>query len=287
MFCEILRKIRLDLPADRVSISLYNWGEPLLHPDLPKFVAIARNRGFFVAVSTNLSMRRDLEALVRAAPDVLRISLSGYFQATYERTHRGGRIDLVIENLRRLRSIINVSTHGPTDVHLAYHWYRHNVGEDLARIEALAAELDFRVIHKVARIYPLEVLLAGLENGWGPATSTLYEILLITPEEWRDEVLLHGRQRWEDCLMRRNEMAVNVDGSVHLCCITFDAANRIASNYLDVSINELQARKYSHPTCARCSEHGIYQSHSLDDAPRIRDLIESRQRAIASMRPGA
>jgi hypothetical protein len=53
-------------------------------------------------ISTNLNVMRDAEALLRAAPDHLLISVSGFHQDTYAVTHTGGDIEVVKEHMRAL-----------------------------------------------------------------------------------------------------------------------------------------------------------------------------------------
>ena len=65
-FAKILEKILGESPVDRPVISLYNWGEPLLHPEIGRIVALVRSHGLYCAVSTNLNQARFLENLVAA-----------------------------------------------------------------------------------------------------------------------------------------------------------------------------------------------------------------------------
>ncbi len=277
---ELLTKVRAETPGQRRAVSLYSWGEPLLHQELPVLVGEAREQGFFVSVSTNLSLRRDLRPLLKAAPDSLRVSLSGFFQETYGRTHTGGRVELVRENLRKLRSDMRSLDAGPADVHLAYHWYRHNLDADLREVERLARELGFGVVHKVARLYPLQVLLRGLEQGWNGTEAKLRDLLLVSPEEWRQAVMRVGRDAWGPCLARSHELALDVDGSVQLCALTFGEESKVARSYLDIPATELRERRDGHPLCRRCADQGVFQSHGMDAAESIRSLLAERRQAL-------
>ena len=169
-FQAVLEKIRIEAPVPRPVIALYNWGEPLLHPDIGAIVRLVRSHDLYCAVSTNLNQDRFLEDLVRARPSSIKISLSGHTQPIYGRTHTKGQIERVKTNMRRLRALMD--THQtPIDVFIGYHDYVGNGGDELAHMEMLARELGFALRHKIARLSPLEKLLPLCQPGTAPAPS--------------------------------------------------------------------------------------------------------------------
>src|ERR1019366_2830753 len=86
---------------DIESIGVFNWTEPLLHPRLYELIEIINNHGVHSSISTNLNVKDsyDFERLLAARPGWMRVSLSGFSQAVYERGHAGGDIELVKRNL--------------------------------------------------------------------------------------------------------------------------------------------------------------------------------------------
>ncbi len=87
-FTTILERIVPEIRATgyrKISLWLYNWTEPLLHPALDEFIRIARTRVDYVGVSTNLNIK-DRDAISRvldAEPGGIKISLSGFSQEVY------------------------------------------------------------------------------------------------------------------------------------------------------------------------------------------------------------
>lgn len=82
---------------------LYNYGEPLLNPLTPQYISMARQYLLFTLLSTNLSLPKiNLEALINSGLNHLIISIDGVTQETYEKYRRGGKLDLVLDNLRKL-----------------------------------------------------------------------------------------------------------------------------------------------------------------------------------------
>lgn len=83
-------------------VVLHGIGEPLLNPDLPRFVAHLKARGAHVLFNTNavlLDQRRG-DALVEAGLDELRVSLDGADREMYRRLRGIDKFDQIIANLR-------------------------------------------------------------------------------------------------------------------------------------------------------------------------------------------
>jgi tungsten cofactor oxidoreducase radical SAM maturase len=117
-------------------------GEPTCHPDILDMIALARERGLAVTLSTNglLLDRRMSEELVRLGVDRLAVSLDGAEPDTY-RDVRGAALAAVLENLAqvneakaRLRSLL-------PSLEIEFVALRRNISE-LGRITQLAAELN-------------------------------------------------------------------------------------------------------------------------------------------------
>ena len=254
-FAAVLQKISAEQAARArkvVCLDLYNWGEPLLNPDLPKMVQAAKQKGFKVGISTNLNHVKNLEALVCADPGYIRISLSGFFQQTYSRTHKGGNIEDVKANMRLLRQYID-KHHASVVVVVGYITYKHNCADELALMSALCHELDFRLSMDTAVLMPLEKLLEKLldaiENE--PVADEIEDLLLITPKQM-SELSRPYRAEHSDCTLRRARLSMNADGSVPLCCAVWGHEFDVAANYLDTSEADIQKARYGHDMCRRC-----------------------------------
>jgi MoaA/NifB/PqqE/SkfB family radical SAM enzyme len=274
-FSKILDKIVREAPVPRPVISLYNWGEPLLHPEIGRIVRRVRTHDLYCDVSTNLNQGRFLEDLVLADPSNIKISLSGFTQGVYGRTHNKGNVETVKANMRRLRELLD-RHQGRTGVFVGYHDYIGNGGDELAAMKALAEELGFGLRHKIARLYPLEKVLPlyGSDGVPEPGDRPLIDRLLVKPEEWARVAATEGPDT--SCLMSDQEMALNFDGSVAVCCNVFDYAHNVDDDFLAVSHEELQARKARHSLCGPCMQAGYPRSCGLDAHPEIVKIATAR-----------
>jgi radical SAM protein with 4Fe4S-binding SPASM domain len=99
----------------RHTVLLYGQGEPLLCPDLIRMIRFARERGNRVVSVTNGTLLDEAICAEIAASglDILRVSIDGASEETYRRVRRGGTLDSVLQNVRRLQERIRREGKGP------------------------------------------------------------------------------------------------------------------------------------------------------------------------------
>ena len=253
VYTRILEKIRRESPTTQ-HVHLYNWTEPTLHPELADFIRIARERHLRPMLSTNLNHFPRMDEVVAAEPYSIRISLSGGRQETYGRTHRRGKIDAVVKNMRELRA--TVDRYGSkTLLKVAYHCYADNLGEDYDIMADLCRELGILLAPSWAYLMPLEKNLEYFDKGLEGDDAELVKLLAVDPKRAKQIALANPSP---DCALRSARTAINCDGSVPLCCTVYDAQYDISPSFLDTSHEELQRAKYADPTCQTCMAHGMH-----------------------------
>lgn len=253
-FESILDKIGREAPVPSPEIWLFNWGEPLLHPELPQIIRAVKARGMRVMLSSNLNVRRGIEEALKAQPDTWKVSMSGMTPGTYDRTHAHGDVRLVMSNLYLLRHLIDRHRVG-TRVWVGFHLYKGNLDE-APRMRALCAELGFDYHENPAVLHPVEKVIDLLEGRAQPADEAIAAQLLTHPIAIRDQVRAR-RSGHYDCELRFNMTTINHDGTVALCCATYGPQAQLSVKFLDESHAQLEARKYAHPFCAACYRHGL------------------------------
>lgn len=251
----ILEKIAWEHPAERIFIDLYNWGEPSLHKQLGQIVRLTKEHGFGVGISSNLNVFPDMEDVVRANPSYIRISLSGYFNRTYRTTHRQGDVNLVKSNMYLLRYWMD-RLESDTVVQVGFHVYRHNFPEDFRKMRQLCKDLRFIFAPTLAALMPVEKAVKAVDGDDLPGDEAILANLVVSMKE-RAELLSSARERHQDCQYRQKRTTINFDGSVPLCCATFEYEQIIARSFLDIARDELQAKKYQHGFCEECQKRSL------------------------------
>jgi len=256
---DVLAKIARETEGkERVFIDLYNWGEPLLHPEIGDIIRIVKEAGFGCGISSNLVAGKNLAAAVKAEPDYIRISLSGYHNETYQETHAGGDINLVKAHMHMLRHYLDLFRNRHTVVQVGFHVYRSNFPNDFHLMMKLADELGFLFSPTLATIMPVEKAVAALENeGLTEQDKALLDKLVVSPERWRT-LNLESDISLPDCQYRSQRSTINYDGSVALCCATYGTDKIVSDNFLTTDNADLIEARQTHDYCGTCMNNRLH-----------------------------
>ena len=253
----VIKKIKRESPGS-THVSLYSWGEPLIHPELQKIIEAFHENGIAVGISTNLSHEKTekIDSLIKSAPDYLKISISGYYPEAYNTTHQGGDITLVKSNLYRLRFMLDKSR-ADTLVDINYHLYRNNNGKNLESMQRLAKELNFSLSTVHALVMPLERVLNYCKGKGDEQTRILENNLLVTIKEGiRASSTVEINDK---CPFRENQININADLTVPVCCTVFERDFIVAKNYLKTKLCDINKRKSSAEICKECLKLSLPQ----------------------------
>ena len=266
LFQQILQKIKKESPVAKPEIWLFNWGEPLLHPKLKEIVESVHQFGWPVMLSTNLNVKKGIESVAQCAPTSIKVSISGVTEKTYSTTHEKGDINLVKENLIALRKYLDkhqshLSPDKKTKVYIGYHLYKDNL-EEAEIAKKIASDLKFGFAENPAIIQPVEKMMDILEDKPNVLDKKLINKLLVHPKILAKKIA-DKRSGNYDCELRFNMTSINHDGSVGLCCSTYSNNNQIAPNFLTISHQELEQKKYRNDFCKKCM--GLNLNYSLCD----------------------
>lgn len=88
-----------------LTLTLWGWGESLLHPELGTILQSAATQPMVTLLSTNgqhLDNARAIEALTRHPPTFLIVAIDGLTDATNARLRVGAKLDPVLRAVRAL-----------------------------------------------------------------------------------------------------------------------------------------------------------------------------------------
>ncbi|MEW6533350.1 MAG: radical SAM protein [Thermodesulfobacteriota bacterium] len=239
------------------TVGLFNWTEPFLHPHLARLIEVVNSHGVPCGLSTNLNLPAPLHEIMKAEPVSIIVSVSGFTQSVYGRTHRGGRIDLVKSRMVELAKA-REETGAKTEIILAYHRYLGNLDEECL-MRSYAEELGFLFRPTWARLMPVEKIMAAArvdshESGLTSEDNDLIQLLALPLNETLE---ITREQDTQSCTLRDSQMALNVRGDVALCCGFFESREHVIGHYLSDSFEVLQQRKIAHHICGDCIRLGI------------------------------
>jgi pyruvate-formate lyase-activating enzyme len=275
LFSQIMAKAAQEYRV--TGVSLFNWTEPMIHPRLPEFVRAVHKHGIQCFLSSNLNLLRDPDAIFAEAPEHFRISLSGFTQETYGVTHAAGNIEKVKKNMRLLSESKRRVGNKTTQIQVYYHRYLNNIDEASA-MKAYALSLGFTWLSNWAYLMPIEKAIDLAEGRLPPGDVRFMESQFALPIP---EALVAARRvRDAPCRLLRDQLVLDLNGNVVVCCGVYDVKANTLGNFLAMSVDDFAKAKQGHPTCDKCMSHGIhkYVTYYEDQAlARIYDgLAEAR-----------
>lgn len=268
--------------CDDPEISLYNWTEPFLHPQLPEMIRVVRSFGVRCTLSANLNIIRDIDAVLAAGPTWFRVSVSGFRQESYGVNHIRGDIERVKRNMTEVARATR-ETGATTRLELCFHRYLGNHDEENS-MRQYAESLGFIFNPVWAYVMPLEKVL-GYADGF--STGVILENedrrLLDSLALPLDRALEVSRQNAPSrCELMDRQMAITFLGDVMLCCSVYDQSKYKLGSYLDIPLDRLQQMKAAQNICSTCMKAG---AHALAVYSNLTELDRVASENIAKHYP--
>ena len=157
---EFMKAIDYLLESNVISsdtqINLFNWGEPLLNPDIKRIIKVLNDRDLTYGLSTNgsVSLFFEEENILKNLK-ILIFSMPGFSQKSYDKIH-GFQFEKVKNNIQCMLS--NFRKHGFNGVAtISYHIYQFNFGE-LSYAERFAFENQISINPSFAYLNGISML---------------------------------------------------------------------------------------------------------------------------------
>jgi wyosine [tRNA(Phe)-imidazoG37] synthetase (radical SAM superfamily) len=278
---QILDQAKREMPAIE-GVGFFNWTEPLLHPRIAALIGEVSSRNIRCWVLSNLNVLRDPDALLAAGPHEIVVSVSGFTQEIYERGHKGGDIEIVKHNMRRLSDAAAkyVTLGNRTWLRLTYHRYVDNA-DDERLMEEYAVSLGYAFSPCWAYVTSVErVLDIHLRRAEFPEDSDLLNRLALP---MREAMRIVGEKPATACPHIDGRLVLDANADVYLCCASSGNPTNIISNFVASSLAELPRAKTTHPLYGPCMQHSVmtyFDRASVDDT-EFSAIADARRAARA------
>lgn len=186
------------------EIILFNWGEPLLNPNIIDVIKTIKKHDIFLSISSNLNVdltEQKADELINSGIDYFICSIDGITQKTYETYRKKGNFNKAFDNLKLL---INSKKKFKTDAPII-EWqflvFKHNEHE-IEQAEKIAKEID--------------VDKFNLRAPWCPTE------MVSTIDKYNNYIIDNNKQTFKPvdkyCNWLWNAIVINANGSVSPCC---------------------------------------------------------------------
>jgi len=219
-------------------INLYNWGDPLLHPQLDQIIGVCQEKGLRIIVSSNLSVPgQRLKPLVDHGVDLLIVSVSGMSQTTYGKNHKGGDFVQVRRNIERLAKYRDTIK----EIVLKYLVFNHNRDDiELARDFCKEQGISF-----------------GAYAGAIPSPESFFEYL----EDPRCREVIEEFVPAEQIRLQparacpqETSITVNPQAELEMCCVSWK--HGYGASIFDADMRDYLENRVKNDFCAKCLASG-------------------------------
>jgi MoaA/NifB/PqqE/SkfB family radical SAM enzyme len=253
VFKDVLKKIKEEDPLVG-AVALYNWGEPLLNPELPQIVDICNQFGIDAAISSNLNIIKDFSDTVKAKPTWFRVSTSGY-GSSYEVTHTGGKWELFLKNMHKLKKFRELY-HPNMGVEVFYHIYKDR-SEDYKAMAKLCEDLNFTLRVRHAALAPLDNIEAIIKGKpVNQAIQQTQSLQMLTVSEAMD---IAKETKNLPCPYQRC-LWITWDLKIMQCMEWYNPLLTLTDQkFLEVPIQTIKDLRYNGSFCKYCKSEAIHR----------------------------
>jgi len=263
VYGKVIKKILEEDPFTGV-FRIYDWGEPLLTPELPEIIEITNDHDVLSVISSNLCINNNLERVIRACPTWFRVSLSGWGD-NYEITHTGGKWEVLYKNMHQLSELR--SKYSPDmEVEVFFHIYKHN-RSDFDKIRQLCEDLGFTPRYTHAYLFSLDSVEAVLDGKpLNAAITTTCNLMLLKVDEAMN---LARKQQERFCFFERF-LRITWDLKVTSCINWYNPKYfLIEDDFLSSSVDNLVEARNSCPLCIHCKSKSLHRYCNVYGDPKL------------------
>lgn len=243
---EFVRRLSM-FPRLR-SVSLFNWGEPFLNPDVLAIIRAAHDRGVRTDIDSNFSLKLSdayLEGIIDSGLDVLRVSIDGASQKTYAAYRRNGDFSLAYGNMKRLRRMQRERGAATPVIYWKFLVHKKNEHE-IDTAKRMAADIGVNILFDM---FQFSEDLVDVRVTRTPLAKLLAAWLPTDPSR-RAPHLTRGVPKapfnTRPCPWLFSSLVVHTDGSILPCCYVASKKSAMGS-VADQPIDEIwYAKKYAY-----------------------------------------
>jgi len=233
------------------KISLANWGEPMLHPELGKILKTLRKNDVNFAISTNASKFVNLENDILGNLQEVRFSVPGFSQSSYDRIHEFNfesilkNIEMFCKNIRKEGSNAKLM--------MAYHLYQFNIDE-------IDAAMKFCSLNGI-ELYPYAAYLNDFNLAKAYLDKSISAELLRRIGKdlflhYVDELIAKTPHNYQ--CPQFNILSIDEYCNVLTCCVLPKGHPEYSLGKLStLSCDDIRKGKLSQKVCTECVKSGI------------------------------
>jgi len=244
------RLYELSLLTNDVFFGLFNWGDPLLHPQLNEILHILKEADQSFALSTNGSfIPKNLNSSLLDNLSYIRFSLPGFSQKSYDKIHRLD-FEKVLQNIGILNELVP-----PDTLEVLLYAYKFNTGE-ISRAFEYFSNKNIRFQVGMPHLMDYEDAVGYLTETIDPVKKQGIEDDLFT--DHIKSLLLYKEDK-KSCPYLQNQLVIDEYNNVLTCCVlSKNSEYYTVGSLFELTKDEIfDVKTRGQPICSRCMSAGV------------------------------
>lgn len=245
-------------------ITLFNWGEPLLHPQFGQILTCLQERELWAEISSNGSMPpKNMEQIPFANIASFFFSMPGFSQKSYDRIH-GFSFEKILRNIDLWIKTLLERGVPKRRIYISMHIYQFNLDEIKKAKTYFQDRYGITVQEKIAYLNGYSLLISYLKNEMSPENlkKAGQELFLYYIDD-----LLSTMPKTYACPLWKI-LTIDEKSNVITCChVDPHLKEHVFGSVFDLSLEELHTRHANNKTCAECLSAGVI--YSVFNTPKL------------------
>jgi MoaA/NifB/PqqE/SkfB family radical SAM enzyme len=254
------RLYELGILNNDVFFGLFNWGEPLLHPQLNEILGTLKEADQRFALSTNGSIiPKILNSLLLENLSYLRVSLPGFSQRSYDKIHQLD-FDTVLHNIDVLNDMVP-----PNTLEVGIFAYKFNIVE-MAEACKYFNNKNIRYQVLMPHLTDLNDAIEYLTETMSPVKKQMIEEDLFT--DHIGPLMLHKNKEY--CPFLRNQIVIDEYNNISICCVLDKNSEyySIGSIFERTKEDLFKFKTQGQEICRKCLSAGVPYWYSHNYLPK-------------------
>lgn len=153
-----------------------------------------------------------------------------------------------------------------TNIEVLYHRYLNNLDEEEQQMRDFSEALGFTFMSVWAFMMPLEKVMKFIK----PDSHNVSDLelnqedldliaSLALPLTEMQTHLNMPKYSSSPCTLKDNQLTLDCEGNVQLCCAVYDSQKYNLGKYTDIPLDRLQEKKNCSSTCKECMALGLHK----------------------------
>jgi len=244
------RLYELGLLNNDVFFGLFNWGDPLLHPQLDEILHILKEADQSFALSTNgSSIPKNLNSSLLDNLSYIRLSLPGFSQKSYDKIHRLD-FEKVLQNIGILNELVP-----PNTLEVLLYAYKFNI-EEISRASEYFNDKNIQFRVGMPHLMDYEDAVGYLTETIDPVKKQGIEDDLFTDHI---KSLLMYKEDKKSCPYLQNQLVIDEYNNVLTCCVlSKNSEYYTVGSLFELTKDEIfDVKTRGQPICSRCMSAGV------------------------------